>query len=687
MCRRLFTHSTILPIVFIVCLQMLHCFSVNAAGVPSSVLNASSSVLYIETDTETDTFSGSSFIVYEGNAETYLLTNEHVVQSKNATITIWLDSDRTTSATIVASSEEYDLALLSIPSKLSVKPIPFASNVNKGDEVYSIGFPSVANSLSDTMARSSDEATITNGIVSAIRSMKIIEEGKTIEIVQTNCDINPGNSGGPLLNSDGLVVGINTYGVNDANGIYGAISISSITEFLKQTDLLEQIEINDHEGSSSFSPKPLLNNLFHLPQFTFPIWYVFSIFTIIVFLLIITFHRIKINNTKAESDDNTSPSPRFGLNAFLYLLFILSTTFALNHFIVSSLISNSLKNNEWSKLQQYYSQLIIKNKDSEKLEKYIQAGTLLHQGYYSDAEKIFQELSGFLSSEEMAKECVYQQATDLQEKQDFIASMRLFNSLGEYKDSPDQSIHTRCLYAESLLESGDAYNSYLKIYEIYETNDDTRSLFETIREELYSQAITLYRNGSFQARTLFEILWPYQESETYLSLMITDSLCYGRAYEYTHESDEFHSGSLGIQNPLDNQSLDTLNNNNMIEIPYGIDNLLSRLDNEDVASYIVSKTTIAGDFLSGSWHSINDSDPLIVSVQVSNKGAEENDCILLASFNKPYTVKGRMTINNGKLFFKASADDSLTFEYRIKVLSRNVITLSHGYTQYTLYRN
>ena len=50
--------------------------------------------------------------------------------------------------------------------------------------------------------------TLTDGIVSAI-DRDVLEDGRTMTLIQTNAALNSGNSGGPLINQYGQVVGIN----------------------------------------------------------------------------------------------------------------------------------------------------------------------------------------------------------------------------------------------------------------------------------------------------------------------------------------------------------------------------------------------------------------------------------------------------------------------------------------------
>ncbi|HZG72560.1 MAG TPA: trypsin-like peptidase domain-containing protein, partial [Chondromyces sp.] len=95
------------------------------------------------------------------------------------------------------------------------------------DEVFALGFPGDADLIDDTPSGEPEDVTITRGIIS-----KISEQGGR-DIFQVDVDINPGNSGGPLVNKDGLVIGVNTFGVTTASGINGAVQIHEVIPMLE----------------------------------------------------------------------------------------------------------------------------------------------------------------------------------------------------------------------------------------------------------------------------------------------------------------------------------------------------------------------------------------------------------------------------------------------------------------------
>ncbi len=160
---------------------------------------------------------GSGFILDKAG---HVLTNYHVIQGANRGIEVMLSNKRPYEATVVGVDKVHDLALLQIKAQ-DLQPVTLAnsSNLQVGQKVYAIGNPFGLN------------GTMTEGIISSIRTIGN-ENGAPIEdAIQTDAAINPGNSGGPLLNSSGQVIGINTMiasnGADQSSGIGFAIPINT----------------------------------------------------------------------------------------------------------------------------------------------------------------------------------------------------------------------------------------------------------------------------------------------------------------------------------------------------------------------------------------------------------------------------------------------------------------------------
>jgi S1-C subfamily serine protease len=159
---------------------------------------------------------GSGFILDKAG---HVLTNFHVIADANR-IEVMLSDKRHFKARIVGYDRVHDLALLQIDAP-NLQPVTLAdsSGLVVGQKVYAIGNPF---GLSGTM---------TQGIISSIRSIRGPQGAPIEDAIQTDAAINPGNSGGPLLNSRGDVIGINsliaTGGAEQSSGIGFAIPINT----------------------------------------------------------------------------------------------------------------------------------------------------------------------------------------------------------------------------------------------------------------------------------------------------------------------------------------------------------------------------------------------------------------------------------------------------------------------------
>jgi S1-C subfamily serine protease len=167
---------------------------------------------------------GTGFVVTYGNSD-YIVTNFHVVDGlANSTVTF---SDGNAYQGEVVGSDAYsDLAVVSVecsPSEFHPLQLGVSSSLEVGESVVAIGNPY---GLS---------GTITVGVVSQVgRSLQEDTLGgfAIADTIQFSAAINPGNSGGPLIDSNGMVVGIVTAVAVGSEGIGFAIPSDTISREL-----------------------------------------------------------------------------------------------------------------------------------------------------------------------------------------------------------------------------------------------------------------------------------------------------------------------------------------------------------------------------------------------------------------------------------------------------------------------
>jgi serine protease Do len=145
------------------------------------------------------------------------MTNAHVVQGAvRVQVLVPADSQSSSAsrqpssvdARIIGLDTESDLALIRI-DQTSLPSLKFGDSdtLQQGDLVFALGSPmGLRNSVS-------------MGVVSA--SGRPVSDDNPILYIQTDASINPGNSGGALVDTRGLLVGLNTFIVSRSGGSEG----------------------------------------------------------------------------------------------------------------------------------------------------------------------------------------------------------------------------------------------------------------------------------------------------------------------------------------------------------------------------------------------------------------------------------------------------------------------------------
>jgi len=173
----------------------------SIAGIAQAVLPV---VVSIDVSSSQGSGTGSGFIIRSTANESYILTNNHVVDGAGGSqdITVTFQDQTQEAATIIGTDASYDLAVLRIDrGNLPVAALGDSNDVVVGDATIAIGSP-----LGLT-------GTVTSGIVSALNRPVTAGDATDVSFIsaiQTDAAINPGNSGGPLVNSRGEVIGINS---------------------------------------------------------------------------------------------------------------------------------------------------------------------------------------------------------------------------------------------------------------------------------------------------------------------------------------------------------------------------------------------------------------------------------------------------------------------------------------------
>ncbi|MGB0937019.1 MAG: trypsin-like peptidase domain-containing protein [Colwellia sp.] len=165
-----------------------------------------------------------SGVIMDSNG--YILTNLHVIENADL-IKVVLQSGRLFSAELIGFDKVTDLAVLKV-NAIDLPVIPQQKDLESlaGDVVLAIGNPLNLGQ------------TVTQGIVSATGRSGL--SSGYLDFLQMDAAINQGNSGGALINSNGILVGINSRKFTQSNpamniqGIFFAVPYQLANKIMRK---------------------------------------------------------------------------------------------------------------------------------------------------------------------------------------------------------------------------------------------------------------------------------------------------------------------------------------------------------------------------------------------------------------------------------------------------------------------
>lgn len=133
---------------------------------------------------------GSGFLI---SSDGYALTCKHVVEGV-PDLTAIMNDQQEAQLNLLFTSNKYDLALVQVmaPRKMPYLTIRDSEGLAPGNRLFAVG------------ASAGLHSTVTDGVFTAFRT---IESAKGT-FIQFSAPVNPGNSGGPLVDENGMVVGV-----------------------------------------------------------------------------------------------------------------------------------------------------------------------------------------------------------------------------------------------------------------------------------------------------------------------------------------------------------------------------------------------------------------------------------------------------------------------------------------------
>jgi len=158
---------------------------------------------------KTDVAQGTGFIITEDG---YIVTNAHVLVGGKEIQAI-TSNQKVNNVDFIGYNGDLDIALLKMEGNFPNLELGDSNNLQVGEKIIAIGNPFGL------------QFSVSEGIVSGIHRTGLNE----LNIyVQHDAALNSGNSGGPLINKEGIVVGMNNFKVSGGENLGFALESNYI---------------------------------------------------------------------------------------------------------------------------------------------------------------------------------------------------------------------------------------------------------------------------------------------------------------------------------------------------------------------------------------------------------------------------------------------------------------------------
>lgn len=207
---------------------------------------------------------GSGFLIGETSGADHIITNAHVINMDDQTrlaageifgvdffsgnvnlkVKVVVKRDVEINAAIVNQSNTMDFAILKLEQPIyDREPLKLNSNMNSvvaTSNVYALGFPAAIELAQDATYYTSDDVSVTAGIVSKTTFLD------SVGYIQHSATLSESNSGGPLVNGNGEVIGLNR--VSEDDTYFYSMQISEVTEILNMLGI-QYVEVGESDSA------------------------------------------------------------------------------------------------------------------------------------------------------------------------------------------------------------------------------------------------------------------------------------------------------------------------------------------------------------------------------------------------------------------------------------------------------